>query len=291
MAKKQKAKKKNEGFNKNMLMKSIMGIFTSNPSQSLNYKQIAKHLGAKDSTSKRLINEVLYELAEQDALREVYPGKFMVKMLSAALEGVVEMERDGNAYVITDDNQEVFVPDYNLNHALHGDRVKVALSPKRRRKRMEAEVIEVVERAKRTFVGRIEVEKNYAFVITDNKLMPYDLFIPKDAQNKAKNGQAVIARITDWPTHTKNPMGEVVEVIGNPGEHEVEMHAILAEFELPYHFPEELNRVAEKISDKISDKEIALRRDFRKIPTFTIDPADAKDFEVGVHIADVTHYV
>lgn len=305
MAKKQKAKKKNEGFNKNMLMKSIMGIFTSNPSQSLNYKQIAKHLGAKDSTSKRLINEVLYELAEQDALREVYPGKFMVKMLSAALEGVVEMERDGNAYVITDDNQEVFVPDYNLNHALHGDRVKVALSPKRRRKRMEAEVIEVVERAKRTFVGRIEVEKNYAFVITDNKLMPYDLFIPKDAQNKAKNGQKVIARITDWPKHTKNPMGEVVEVIGNPGEHEVEMHAILAEFELPYHFPEELNRVAEKISDKISDKEIALRRDFRKIPTFTIDPADAKDFddalsirqmdentfEVGVHIADVTHYV
>jgi len=304
MAKKQKAKK-GEGFNKNMLMKSIMGIFSSNPSQSLNYKQIAKMLEAKDPTSKRLINEVLYELADQGALREVYKGMFMVKMLSAAIEGIVEMETDGNAYVITTDNQEVFVPEYNLNHALHGDRVKVAISPKRRRQRMEAEVVEVVERAKRTFVGKIEVEANYAFVITDNKLMPYDIFIPKGATNKAKSGQKVIARITDWPRHTKNPMGEVVEVIGDPGVHEVEMHSILAEFELPYHFPEELNTLAEKISDKISKQDIAARRDFRDIPTFTIDPADAKDFddalsirkidentyEVGVHIADVTHYV
>jgi ribonuclease R len=184
MAKKQKAKK-NEGFNKNMLMKSIMGIFSSNPSQSLNYKQIAKILEAKDATSKKLINEVLYELADQGALQEVYNGKFMVKMLSTAIEGVVEMETDGNAHVITNDNQEVFVPEYNLNHALHGDRVKVAVSPKRRRKMMEAEVVEVVERAKRTFVGKIEVEANYAFVITDNKLMPYDIFIPKGAINKA----------------------------------------------------------------------------------------------------------
>lgn len=304
MAKKKKAKK-GEGFNKKMLMKSIMGIFSSDPSQSLNYKQIAQQLEAKDATSKRLISEVLYELAELGALREVYRGKFMVKQLSAALEGVVEMENDGNAYVITDDNQEVFVPEYNLNHALHGDRVKVAITPKRRRKRMEAEVVEVVERAKRTFVGKIEVEKNYAFVIPDNKLMPYDIFIPKESLNKAKTGQKVIARIIDWPQQSKNPLGEVVEVIGNPGVHEVEMHSILAEFELPYRFPEELNALALQIPDKISRQDYAERRDFRKIPTFTIDPADAKDFddalslrkidenlfEVGVHIADVTHYV
>lgn len=304
MAKKKKAKK-GEGFNKNMLMKSIIGIFTSDPSQSLNYKQIAQQLEAKDATSKRLISEVLYELADQGALREVYRGKFMVKQLSAAQEGVVEMENDGNAYVITDDNQEVFVPEYNLNHALHGDRVRVAITPKRRRKRMEAEVVEVVERAKRTFVGKIEVETNYAFVIPDNKLMPYDIFIPKESLNKAKTGQKVIARIIDWPQQSKNPMGEVVEVIGNPGVHEVEMHSILAEFELPYRFPEELNALALQIPDKISRQDYAERRDFRKIPTFTIDPADAKDFddalslrkidenlfEVGVHIADVTHYV
>jgi ribonuclease R len=304
MAKKNKAKK-GEGFNKNMLMNTIMGIFSSDPSQSLNYKQIAKNVGAKDTTAQRLINEMLYELAEQGALKEVYRGKFMLQTLSAAQEGVVEMEPDGNAYVITDDNQEVFVPDYNLNHALHGDRVKIAVTPKRRRKMMEAEVIEVIERAKRTFVGKIEVEKNYAFVITDNKLMPFDIFIPKENLNKAKNGQKVIAQITDWPKHTKNPMGEVVEVIGNPGVHEVEMHAILAEFELPYRFPEDLDRLALGIPEKITKQDYAQRKDFRKIPTFTIDPADAKDFddalslrtidedtyEVGVHIADVTHYV
>ncbi|MFP4556430.1 MAG: ribonuclease R [Bacteroidales bacterium] len=305
MGQKKKKDKKNRGFNKNMLMKSIMGIFSMDPTKSFNYKQIAKQLEAKDPTSKLLINEVLYELANQGALQEVYNGKFMVGMLSSALEGTVEMERDGNAYVQTDDNQEVFVPEHNLNHALHGDRVKIAVIPKRRRKRLEAEVIEVVERAKRTFVGTIEVERNYAFVVPDNRLMQYDIFIPRDGLKKAKSGQKVTARIVEWPKHAKNPVGEIIEVIGNPGVHEVEMHAILAEFELPYRFPEELDKLAQKIPEKITKAEIDKRRDFRKIPTFTIDPADAKDFddalsiksinedtfEVGIHIADVTHYV
>ena len=305
MVKKRKKVKKGESFNKNLLMKSIMGIFSSDPSLSLNYKQIAKRLDIKDSATKRLINEVLYELAEQEAIREIYRGKFMIGLLSKALEGVVEMEIDGSAYVITDDNQEVFVPEHNLNHALNGDRVRVAITPRRRRKRMEAEVIEVVERAKRTFVGTIEVEKNYAFVNPDNRLMRNDIFIPKEGVKNAKNGQKVIVRITDWPRHTKNPMGEIVEVIGNPGVHEVEMHAILAEFELPYRFPEELNELASRIPEKITKYDYDQRRDFRKVPTFTIDPADAKDFddalslraindaifEVGVHISDVTHYV
>ncbi|MFO8021513.1 MAG: ribonuclease R [Perlabentimonas sp.] len=305
MVKKKKKDKKSKGFNKNMLMKSIMGIFSMDPTKSLNYKQIAKQLDAKDPTSKLLINEVLYELADQGALQEVYNGKFMVGILSNALEGIVEMETDGSAYVQTDDNQEVFVPEHNLNHALHGDRVKVAVMPKRRRKRLEAEIIEVVERAKRTFVGLIEVEPNYAFVVPDNRRMPYDIFIPKDGLKKAKSGQKVTARIVEWPKHAKNPVGEILEVIGNPGLHEVEMHAILAEFELPYHFPEELDKLAKKIPEKITKTEIDKRRDFRKVPTFTIDPADAKDFddalsikvinddtfEVGIHIADVTHYV
>ncbi len=305
MVKKKKKDKKSKGFNKNMLMKSIMGIFSMDPTKSLNYKQIAKQLDAKDPTSKLLINEVLYELADQGALQEVYNGKFMVGMLSNAFEGIVEMETDGSAYVQTDDNQEVFIPEHNLNHALHGDRVKIAVMPKRRRKRMEAEVIEVVERAKRTFVGTIEVERNYAFVVPDNRRMPYDIFIPKDGLKKAKSGQKVTAKIVEWPKHAKNPVGEIIEVIGNPGVHEVEMHAILAEFELPYHFPEELDKLAKKIPEKITKAEIDKRLDFRKVPTFTIDPADAKDFddalsikvinddtfEVGIHIADVTHYV
>lgn len=304
MVKKEKNKKK-EGFNKKMLIKSIMSIFTSNSSQSLNYRQLSKDLGAKDPTSKRLINEVLYELADQGLLKEVYRGKFILSMVLPEVEGIVEMERDGSAHVVTDDNQEILVSEHNLNHALHGDRVKVALVPKHRKKRAEAEVVEVISRAKRTFVGRIEMERNYAFVITDTKFMPYDIFIPKDGIGKAKNGQKVIAQITDWPMHTKNPVGEIIEVIGYPGVHEVEMHAILAEFELPYRFPEELDRHAEKISEKITQNDYSERRDFRGVPTFTIDPADAKDFddalslrkiddntlEVGVHIADVTHYV
>ncbi len=304
MVKKEKNKKK-EGFNKKMLIKSIMSIFTSNSSQSLNYRQLSKDLGAKDPTSKRLINEVLYELADQGVLKEVYRGKFTLSMVLPEVEGIVEMERDGSAHVVTDDNQEISVSEHNLNHALHGDRVKVALVPKHRKKRAEAEVVEVISRAKRTFVGRIEMERNYAFVITDTKFMPYDIFIPKDAMGKAKDGQKVIAQITDWPMHTKNPVGEIIEVIGYPGVHEVEMHAILAEFELPYRFPEELDRHAEKISEKITQNDYSERRDFRGVPTFTIDPADAKDFddalslrkiddntfEVGVHIADVTHYV
>lgn len=305
MAKKHKKAKKGEGFNKSTLMKYIIGVFTSNPTQSLNYKQLAKQLVVKDPSTKRLINEVLYELADQGIIREIYRGKFMINAIANAVEGIVEMENDGSAYVVTDDNQEVFVPEYNLNHALHGDRVKVAISPKRRRKRMEAEVVEVVERAKRTFVGSIKIEKNYGFVIPDNRLMPHDIFIPKEGFKNAKNGQKVIVHITDWPRNTKNPMGEVVEVIGNPGVHEVEMHAILAEFELPYRFPEELDKFAEKIPEKITKADYEQRRDFRDIPTFTIDPSDAKDFddalslrrisdttfEVGVHIADVTHYV
>jgi ribonuclease R len=177
--KKKKKAKKGEGFNKNILLKSIMGIFSLDPSQSLNYKHIAKQLGAKDSESKRLINEVLYELADRGALKEVFRGMFKVSSLSTAIEGVVELEADGNAYIVTDDNQQIFVPDYNLNHALHGDRVRVATVPNRKRQRVEAEVIEVIERAKRTFVGKIEVERHYAFVIPDNKRMPFDIFIPK----------------------------------------------------------------------------------------------------------------
>jgi ribonuclease R len=303
--KKKKKAKKGEGFNKNILFNSIMGIFSMNPTHSLNYKQIAKQLEAKDPTSKRLINEVLYELADKGSIKEVFKGKFLLSTQSDAIEGVVEMENDGNAYVLTDDNQQIFVPEYNLNHALHGDRVKVATLPSRRKKRVEAEVIEVVERAKRTFVGRIDVGNHFAFVIPDNKRMPNDIFIPREGMNNAKNGQKVIVKITDWPKNTKNPVGEVVEVIGDPGVHEVEMHSILAEFGLPYHFPEELNALAVKISDKISKFDYEHRRDFRNITTFTIDPADAKDFddalslrtidestfEIGVHIADVTHYV
>lgn len=304
MAKK-KRKDDEHIYNKKSLAKAILGIFSAHPTHAQNYKQIAKTLGIKDGQGKHLITEVLYELTYQEILKEQYRGKFVMKAKSLQQEGIVEMDRDGNAHVITDDNQEIFVAEYNLNHALHGDRVRIATAPSRRRNRIEAEVVEIVERAKRQFVGSVQLEKNYAFVVPDNKLMPYDIFIPKDGLKGLKHGQKVIVRITDWPLNMKNPLGEVVEILGKPGVHEVEMHAILAEFELPYRFPEELDRLAEKISDRITTDDYSARRDFREIPTITIDPADAKDFddalsirktgdntwEVGVHIADVTHYV
>jgi len=305
MGKNTKKGRKEEPFTKGRLIKSIMGIFTSDPSLSLNYKQIAKRLEIKDTSTKRLVNEVLNELARQEVIREVYRGRFMSNVVSKTLEGVVEIEADGNAYVVTDDGREYFVPEHNLNHALNGDRVKIIISPGRRHRCLEALVTEVLERAKRTFVGTIEVGQSYAFVTPDNRFMRYDIFIPGDGLKNAKNGQKVIVRITDWPMHSKSPVGEIVEVIGNPGVHEVEMHAILAEFELPYRFPDRLNKMAGQISEKITKQDYSERRDFRGVNTFTIDPEDAKDFddalsfrvineamvEVGVHIADVTHYV
>ena len=184
--------------------------------------------------------------------------------------------------------------------------VKVYVYPARKRRNSyEGEVIQIIERARDSFVGIIEISKDFAFLLPDNRKMPYDLFIPLDKLNGAKNGEKAIARITDWPEKVKNPFGEVVEVLGQPGENETEMHSILAEFDLPYKFPEEVNQAAEEISDVIPEDEIKKRRDFRKITTFTIDPHDAKDFDdalslekldnglfrIGVHIADVTHYV
>ncbi len=304
--KKKKHDKKAKGaIRKKDLIKEILQLFANNPTYTYNYKQIAKLLDIKDDGPRVMITEILYELKFSGTLEEVYTGKFKLKALVGYAIGVIEINRDGTAEVHTEDNREVFIPEFRLNHALHGDKVQILISHRMKRDLPEGEVVKVLERAKRNFVGTISIERNYAFLIPDNKQMPYDIFIAQKDLKKAKNGQKVIARITDWPANMKNPNGEVVEVLGNPGVNEVEMHAILAEFELPYRFPEELDGLATKISDKITTKDYNERRDFRDIPTFTIDPVDAKDFddalsfrvlangnyEIGVHIADVTHYI
>lgn len=303
--KKKHDKKANKNYGKKALIKDLLDIFASNPSLNYNYKQLAKILNIKDDGNRRMISEVLWELKEGGSIEEIYVGKFKLKALAGYAFGILEMNHDGTADVMTDDNREIFIPEFRLNHALHGDRVQILISHRMRRNLPEGEVVKVVERAKRTFVGTISLEKNYAFLIPDNKLMPYDIFIARKDLKNARNGQKVVARITDWPANFKNPNGEVIDVLGDPGVNEVEMHAILAEFELPYKFPEELDVLANKISEKITDFDYSERRDFRKTPTFTIDPVDAKDFddalsfrvlengnyEIGVHIADVTHYV
>ena len=299
--------KKKQTRNAKDFIEAVLNVFTAKPQQEFNYKQVAKQLGVTTDGDRAAVLAALENFIEQGALKKSARGKYKLakSFQKELITGVVDMTSQGFAYVESDEYEEdIFISQHNLNHALHGDTVAVNLYHKKRG-RPEGEVVEIIERSKQTFVGRIEMNGKFGFLIADSRQMPYDIFIPADALNGAKNGEKVVGRITDWAKGMKSPVGEIVDVLGTPGDNNVEMHAILAEFELPYKFPEELNHVAEKISDKITKEDYAERRDFRDITTFTIDPKDAKDFddalsirqlsdstwEVGIHIADVTHYV
>ena len=307
MARKGKKRKSSRTSNdRNSLTDAVLGIFTQNPNKTLNNKQIIRLLEIRDNNAPRMINDTLESLKERDDLLEVYPGKFKLKSKGGYVQGKVDMTQHGYAFISSDDYEEdIFVSRDNLNHSLNGDYVKVYLYARRKGKRLEGEVVEILERARTTFVGILEVSQHFAFLNCGSKAMPYDLFISPEKLKGAKDGQKAIARIIDWPKGSKNPVGEIIEVLGDPGENDVEMHAILAEFELPWKFPDEINRASNLIPDKITKEDYKDRKDFRNVPTFTIDPFDAKDFddalslrklkndnwEVGVHIADVTHYV
>ena len=298
--------KKSYGISRETLTGQILTILSKNPEQGLNYKQIAKRLNIPDAQEKQMISEILKILTDKGSVQEIYPGKFKVKAARGYITGTVDMTRMGYGFVSTEElEDDVFISADNLKTALHGDKVKVRLYARRKGSRPEGEVVEIIERWRTSFVGTVEVMPNFAFLIPDNKNMPFDLFIPSSKLNGALQGQKAVAKVIDWESRSKNPVAEIINVLGFPGLHETEMHAILAEFELPYSFTEEVEEDAEKISGSITENEIKSRRDFRLIPTFTIDPADAKDFddalsvrqlesgnwEVGVHIADVTHYV
>ena len=297
---------KTSGVSKEALTEQIITILSKSPEQGFNYKQIAKRLSITDSYERQMISEILRELTGKNTLQEVYQGKFKLRQPHGNVTGVVDLTRMGYGFIITEElDDDVFVTAKNLRTALHGDKVKIRLYARRKGARPEGEVIEIIERARTTFVGTVEVMPNFAFLIPDNRNMPFDLFIPSSKLNGAKQGQKAVARVVDWDPKSKNPVAEIINVLGFPGLNETEMHAILAEFELPYHFTEEVEEDAAKIPSALTEQDIKSRRDFRQIPTFTIDPADAKDFddalslrqldngnwEVGVHIADVTHYV
>lgn len=305
--KKKKKKNRNSSstFNKKNLKNAILTIFYDNPQKTYNYKQIAKELGVRDPENRRLISVALDELYDDNTIEQVFRGKYKVKARTGQICGRVELQPQGFGLVISEEtDQPVLVSQRNLNHAMEGDKVKVALYAKRKKHQPEGEVVEIVERAKTTFVGTIERSRNFAFLIPVGKV-GFDLFIPNEKLNGAVGGQKAVARITEWPSRAKNPFGEIIEVLGNAGENETEMHAILAEYDLPLRFPENVLKAAERIPLEIPEEEIEKRRDMRKVTTFTIDPADAKDFddalsirtlkdglwEVGVHIADVSHYV
>ncbi len=297
---------KSYSVSREVLTDQILSALSKYPEQGVNYKQIAKRLNITDPSMRQMVSEILAENAEKGSITEVYPGKYKIKTGKGFITGTVDMTRMGSGYIKTEDlEDDVFVAANNLKTALHGDKVKVRLYARRKGSRPEGEVVEIIERWRTSFVGTVEVMPNFAFLIPDNKNMPFDLFIPSSKLNGALQGQKAVARVVDWDSKSKNPVAEIINVLGYPGLHETEMHAILAEFELPYSFTEEVEHDAEQIKGEISENEIKSRRDFRQIPTFTIDPADAKDFddalslrqldngnrEVGVHIADVTYYV
>jgi ribonuclease R len=298
--------KQSSGNSREALTEQILATLNKSPEQGFNYKQIAKRLNINDTPAKQMVSDILRDLARQGGVQEIFHGKYRVKVSRGYITGTVDMTRSGYGFISTDDIEEdVFVTAKNLKTALHGDKVKVWLYAKRKGARPEGEVVEIIERWRTSFVGTVEIMPNFAFLIPDNKNMPFDLYIPTSKLNGALQGQKAVAKVIDWDPKSKNPVAEIINVLGYPGLHETEMHAILAEFELPYNFTEEVEADAEKIPGEITESDIKARRDFRQIPTFTVDPADAKDFddalslkhldngnwEVGVHIADVTHYV
>ncbi|SCY85761.1 ribonuclease R [Flavobacterium caeni] len=285
----------------------ILKILSKNANRAFNYKQIAALLEVDDTKSRNEIIKDLKILASQKQIIETEPGKYLIKAISQDYyEGTIDMTSRKTAYFICDEFEEdVFIPNNNLNRALDGDKVKVYVYNRRKGKRPEGEVIEVIERLKDEFVGVIDIQKNFAFVSTANAKMYTDIFIPKDKIGEAQNGDVVLVKIEDWPKKADSPFGFVIKVLGKPGEHNTEIHAILAEYGLPYDFPIDVEAYAQKLDTSIQASEIAKRRDMRDTLTFTIDPKDAKDFddalsfkkldngnfEIGIHIADVSHYV
>ena len=301
----EKKKKSNNRMSINELMHDIVSLFNAEPNKLFNYKQVAHALGLKLSAQRQKVYEILSTMAQQEFLVEPTPGRFKKKDRGTRALGLFERRRNGKNQVVTEEGEEIFVAERNSMHALDGDKVEVYVYARRRHADPEGEVTQIIERADRTFVGILSVEKQYAFLITDSKTLANDIFIPKNKLRGGKDGEKAVVRITEWPEHSKNPIGEVIDVLGEAGDNNTEMHAILAEFGLPYKYPEAVEKAADKISDIIPADEIARREDFREVTTFTIDPHDAKDFddaisirqlpsglwEVGVHIADVTHYV
>ncbi|MFE3848381.1 ribonuclease R [Flavobacterium sp. LB3P45] len=285
----------------------ILKILSQSANKAFNYKQIGAKLELDDTQSRNQIIKDLKILASQDKIIESEPGKYLVKAVSKDYyEGKIDMTGRKTAYFVCSELEEdVFIPTNNLNHALDKDIVKVYVYNKRKGKKPEGEVIEVIERNKTDFVGVIDIQANFAFVSTANPKMYTDIFIPKDKIGEAEQGDVVLVHIEDWPARADSPFGSVIKVLGKPGEHDTEIHAILAEYGLPSEFPIEVETFAQKIDTSIEASEIAKRRDMRDTLTFTIDPKDAKDFddalsfkklengnyEIGIHIADVSHYL
>ena len=304
MKRRKKVNRKKKGIEN--LSALILKLIRSNRSKTYNYKQIAAHLNVNDSHSRNQIIKKLQLLKSKNEIEEVERGKFKAIINSDYYTGIIEVNAKGSGYIICEAfDDDIYIGSNNLNKALHLDEVEFYVFKRRRNGRLEGEVTQIIKRAKSSYVGVIQIHKSYAFVITDDKKMYKDIFIPLNKINKAEDGDKVLVALQDWPEKASSPYGKVNKVLGKPGEHNTEIHAILADYGLPYDFPNEVLDYASSINTSITKKEIAKRRDMRSDLTFTIDPKDAKDFddalsfkilgediyEVGIHIADVSYYV
>ena len=306
MTKKKKKIYKKKGNVVKDITKNIFRILNEDSSKSYNYKQVAAKLKISDTDGKNQIIQKLAELTATKKVLEVERGKFKINADRKYSIGTLDIKSNGNGYFISDDYEDdIFIPNNNLGKGLHQDTVKAYVYKIRSGKKMEADVVEILERAKTEFVGVLQKNKNFGFVVPDNNKMYADIFISENKMNGAEHGDKVQAKIIDWPKNSKNPFGKITTVLGKPGDHNTEMHSILLEYDLPYEFELEVEKEAENLSIEITKEEISKRRDMRKDLTFTIDPKDAKDFddalsftklengnyEVGIHIADVSHYL
>src|ERR1051326_7154496 len=304
---------------KDYLFEEILKTF-HNAGKPLNHKQIAFRLGLEDKSQRLLISFLLRDLAKKKILKEIGAEKYILTdyrqqmtdkkskphfLNSKSEVGKVDMTSSGAAYVIVESReQDIYVAPRNTHNAMDGDKVRVRLLHGKNKK-PEGIIEEIIERAKSEFVGTVQLSREFAFLVPDNPKISFDIHIPLDAIKGAKDGQKAVGKILKWEHGRKNPQGEILRVLGDAGRNDTEIHAILEEFGLPYTFPKEITKFTEKIPVEISKEEISRRRDFRNVTTFTIDPFDAKDFddaisvrktengfwEIGVHIADVSHYL
>lgn len=306
MAKKKKEKKGGKRMKKKELVELIISYFRNKPGDTFTLKQLFQGLHLTTHPLKMLCVDTIEEMLEDNFLIETEKGRYRINDKGQILVGVFQRKSNGkNQFIPEDGGEAIFIAERNSAHAMNNDKVKISLCAKRKHQKVEGQVIEIMEHANTTFVGTLKVSKNYAFLLTESNTLANDIFIPKEKLKGGKDGDKAVVKITEWPDNAKNPFGQVIDVLGKAGDNTTEMHAILAEYGLPYTYPQAVEAAAEKISAEITEEDYAEREDMRDVVTFTIDPKDAKDFddalsirqlkpglwEVGVHIADVSHYV
>ena len=302
-------KKKKKGTSRKdicNLTNTIISILKKEKKQALNYKQIATKLGVNDARSRNNLIKKLHALKAKQQIEEVERGKFKAIINTEYHTGILDLSAKGSGYIISEEfKNDVFITSNNINKALNGDEVEFYVYKQRKGRKIEGEITNIIKREKSQYVGVIQIHHKYAFVVADSNKMYKDIFVPIHKTFKAENGDKVLVKLEDWPQKANLPYGKVIKVLGKPGDHNTEIHAILAQYGLPYEFPDEVQDFANKLDTSITKQEIAKRRDMRKDLTFTIDPKDAKDFddalsfkildnglyEIGIHIADVSHYL